>query len=49
VVLTTPSHMVLNFVRVMVKPESSFFSFGNKKKSADARSGEWGGGEWGIT
>jgi hypothetical protein len=39
--------MVLNSVKVKVKPESSFFSVGNKKKSAGARSGEWGG--WGIS
>jgi hypothetical protein len=43
-VLMTPSHMVLNSVKVMVKSESSFFSIGNKKKSSGARSGEWGGG-----
>jgi hypothetical protein len=37
--------MVLNCVKVKVKPESSFFNVGNKKKSAGARSGKWGGGE----
>jgi hypothetical protein len=38
--LRTPSHSFLNSSWVIVKPASSFFSLGKRKKSAGARSGE---------
>jgi hypothetical protein len=43
-VLMTPSHFVLNSSRDKIRPSSSLFSVRNKKKSAGARSGEWGEG-----
>jgi hypothetical protein len=43
--LMTPSHMVLNSVKVKVKPESFFFSVRKMKKSEWQGQESKGGGE----